>query len=505
MFEQLWDNEPDNRTYLSVANVSLPHAKPPNVAPFVHDALVVSPVRTGRLSADLTAQDDILIAVLSLLLLFAIEGLVSAVLLRARRGSLHAFSFSVRRAADLARDFRLRSLLPRRDSPRRLSPRLLAVAAAVVLLSLAAQVAVLLLTSPARRTVTNAEATFRLAGPFLPLWADVWAHAAAFVARPCAALTLVGVAPAATRISACLTSDLPPLPDAPFARAQGRITATLTSDLHAYGAEHRVQIGDDAANFSARAYFRLSDGRERVMPRAGLRFDRQRKMHDVHMQYIAFLFTAYARATGDEVMSLAQLENRTSFIFDEQEGPLVDIIAVNRRRIVIRRTSRRYVTTVRGVLPRGAAALQFARPVLKASIATMVAGPDDRDLIMASGSLGRADAVVWEEDFRHLNWLRLLIVLGSSFAVLTALRVALRPLGMAEIAGACVPDAAAARGDPGTPPLFPEDSKRDFWFSGRRQKRPQFDPEFPEPPEQVVTRGAGDQKSGWIETDWMAM
>lgn len=223
-FEELWDKKPNIRTFLSVADANLARVKPPDTATFIHDFLEVTPVRTGRLSADLTLQGDILIAVLLLLLrLFAIEGLVSAVLLRARCGSLHAFSLSLHCAADIARDFRVRSLLPR---PPRPPP-----------VSTPAGGGSCRRRAPARHTgrcsaahVARAQTSPRLrrhlspSGPVPPALPTCGSPrrepASAFVARPCAAPTLVGVEPAVTRISACLTSDLP-LPDAPFARVEG--------------------------------------------------------------------------------------------------------------------------------------------------------------------------------------------------------------------------------------------------------------------------------------------
>lgn len=263
------------------------------------------------------------------------------------------------------------------------------------------------------------------------------------------------------------------------------MTGVLMSDMHAYDEEHRVQVGGDVANFSARACFRKSDGREtqRVMPRAGLLFDRQRKMRFVHTQYIGFFLRAYTRATGDGSMSRARrLANETSFSFHRARRAAGGHHRGEPRRIIIQRTSRRYVTTVRGVLPLSPTVLQFARPVLKAAIATIVAGLDDRDLIMGLGSLGRAKAVVWEEDFRRLNWFRLIIILAGAFAVLTALHVAFRPLGMGEIASAYVADGDGARSDPAESPLFPDKGKRDFWFAPRRPQACPVRPRVPGAP-----------------------
>lgn len=415
---------------------------------------------TGLFTSDLTSADDVLIAVLSLLLLLSIEGVVTAILLRTRDGSLSNFDFSVRQFSELARELKIRHIFRGRGNIRadtskaRWNHRLVITALLVFLLTAGLQVVVLFLTNLDKRQVSNYVATFRLTEPVLPEWEQV-RNGRELLIQPCSAVSLVGVEQGITRISACLTSNVGTSGIDSYELAGD---LEFRSELHEYGSEHSIRIGDETANYSARAYFRLWEpefnsgddpGGERLMSKVDLQQSKEQLISAVHKTYIAMLYTAYNRhktATDARNLTLDEL-NEVAFEFTMEEGGMVDVLRTNVGKIVLQSPSRRYITKARGVIPGGKGALLFAQPLLKAAVAVAVEGPNPRDLMMASGNTYSRKGVLWQEQYRSLNWLSLTLLLCLMMVLLVALRSSLKPVVMSELAGLYV--AGEIRGEAG--------------------------------------------------------
>lgn len=428
-----------------------------DICSFLCDEMHVSRRVTGPFSSDLTAADDVLIAVLSLLLLLAIEGVVTALLLRTREGSLSNFGFSVRQFSELARELKIGHIIRGRGNTRpdharaRWNHRLVFVAVFVFVFTFGLQVLVLFLTNLDTRRVTNNVATFRLAEPVAPDWEQI-RDGQESLNQPCTAVSLVGVEQGVTRISACLTSNVGTGGVDVFDIAED---LEFHSELHEFGSEHSIRVGDRTGNYSARAYFRLQEpdvtgnddpGGERLMPKVDLRRSTEELISAVHKTYIALLYTANNRAQNvgaRQNLALEQL-NAVQFNFSMEEGGMVDVVRTNVGKIVLQSPSRRYITKARGVIPGGRGALLFAQPLLKAAVAVAVEGPNPRDLMMASGNTYPRVGVLWEEEYRSLNWLSLTLVLCLMLALLVVLRCSLKPVVMSELAGMYV--SGATRG-----------------------------------------------------------
>lgn len=430
------------------------HPAPPlstarDICSFLCDEMDVSHRVTGPFSRDLTSADDVLIAILSLLLLLAIEGVVTALLLRTRDGSLSNFGFSVRQFSELARELKIGHIVRGRGRTRadhssksRWNHQLILVAVFVFVLTVGLQVVVLFLTNLDTRRVTNTVATFRLAEPVTPDWEQI-RDGRESLNQPCTAVSLEGVEQGVTRISACLTSNVGTASNDVF-----DIVSELEfySDLHEFGSEHSIRLGGKVGNYSARAYFRLWEpnlretddpGGERLMPKVDLRRSREQLVSAVHKTYVALLYTTYNRLQNTGAgrnLTLDEL-NAVQFKFTMEEGGMVDVVRTNVGKIVLQSPSRRYITRARGVIPGGRGALLFAQPLLKAAVAVSVEGPNPRDLMMASGNTYPRVGVLWEEGYRSLNWLSLTLLLCLMMVMLVVLRCSLQPVVMSELAG----------------------------------------------------------------------
>lgn len=98
-------------------------------------------------------------------------------------------------------------------------------------------------------------------------------------------------------------------------------------------------------------------------------------------------------------MNLARLNNLT-FNFELTNGPVANVLKV-RGKFVMSNTAR-YVTTLKGVPPRGKPALRIAQKVFRGSYAVGVHGPDDHDLFIEEG-FAKTRATVWQEKARLIN------------------------------------------------------------------------------------------------------
>lgn len=440
-FVSLLDNR-GNPYFLYIPSESTPQINTSliqiNISSFLQDSLQVSPLATGLFTKDLTSRDDVLIAVLSLLLLLVIEGIVTTLLLRTSNRTVSTFGFSVKHFVELARDFRFRPLFHTRSH--HVNIKLLIFALMFLTSTFALEVLVLFLTAPAPRQVNNEKASVRLIQPITPEWQQVRFHSRASINRACTALSLVDVEQGRTSISSCLTSDINGDARALliFEEMKGAVNVTIMSELHPYGAEHMLAFGNESATYSARAYLALGDGEERLMREArdrGLR--NPEAVYHGHKLLIAYLFSSYARATKDETITAERL-NQITITHQDGPGSRVDVLRRPGSEPVTVRSDR-FTSKMENVPAVGnAVALHYAEAVFKAAIGISITAGDDSDLFMSDGSLSSKTAAVWFESARGLNWISLLITLAGTLIVLLAMRWWLKPASTAEIAGVYV-------------------------------------------------------------------
>lgn len=434
---------------------------------FLKQELRVRRLITAIFTRDLTPHDDILLAVLSLFLLFLIHDIVTTVLLRTHHGQVSTFSFSVKQVVELAREFRLSRIFngPRapgnawpRHHRRKTNVRLVAIAVFVIGATFGLEVLVLFLTNQEFSAVHNSDVYFELRHPFNPTWEDVRYHNTASLNRPCLAISLLPVDQGHTRISACVSSTLSSTEFRPFQNESTPTRLIIQSDWHVYGAEHRLRIDEMEVNYSARAFFNLGDELPRIMMERSRAEQVEGRMEVVHRQLIALLFSVYHRETGDETMNLERLqqlddgnfaESNIRFLPDPDGGGEVNITQVSENGTIrdVQVTTTRFFTLVNAIVPRGEPAFRVAHQVFKASMGIQVKhGRNETDLVLGRG-VEQHEAVVWQEDGRALNWLSLLIILVITTAVLLLLRLFLKPVATAEIAGLLVKEGVGARWD----------------------------------------------------------
>lgn len=176
-----------------------------------------------------------------------------------------------------------------------------------------------------------------------------------------------------------------------------------------------------SAIFSARAMFSLQDLHLRLLRQRSHEYDVDLTMSVMHQQYIAYLFTAYVRDTGDESMDLERLRGLGFENSGAQAGPELVVARTENGSALVRTQSVRYTTIVRGVIPRGLAALRFGQNVFKGGIAVEIVEPGEVDLVVNEGQ-EELEAVVWWETVRAVNWLSMLIAIGVGGIVLFLVR-----------------------------------------------------------------------------------
>eukprot|EP00177_Eucheuma_denticulatum_P003641 GFKZ01006601.1.p1 GENE.GFKZ01006601.1~~GFKZ01006601.1.p1 ORF type:complete len:512 (+),score=62.62 GFKZ01006601.1:132-1538(+) len=408
----------------------------------------ITPRRTTAFTRDLTTRDDVILAFLSLLLLLLIDATVAAILLRTHASHVSNFGFSVKLVIEHLRDLKFPRLVrPAPPRAARLNHKLLAIAISLLLLILGLEIGILFLTEPQPRPVSNSLRTFRLAQPVLPTWDDVRFHNRASLNRPCSATALDPVDQGPTRLNGCVTTDIPVHDLSVLSPTSSPTTLTLTSDLHEFGSDHRVDLANNTANYTARGFFTLSDGQSRMMSQeVSFAPDVEALLVEaMHRQYVAYLYSLYEREVPEDGdMNITRLNGlRITFrpaTSDEQP----DVLIFQRGAERLQRTARRYVTVVEGVVPVGVAALRLAHHFFRGTTAVAVAGGNVTDLMMEQG-VRDVPAVVWEEHARPMNWLSMFITVGAALVVLVVLRLRLRPVAMADIAGVWVAQQVGAR------------------------------------------------------------
>lgn len=412
-----------------------------NITSFISETLPVTHQHASAFNTDLTARDDLLIAILSLLFLIVLDALITALLLRSPAGRMSSFSFSIKHFIDLVRDFRI-PLPVRRASKRsrvkseeKMNKKLLGVAAGLLAITIGLEITLLVISTPTMKDVTNRMVAFSIEEVVIPDWNLIRANIGSAMTRPCNALKIQDVDQGKTRLSACVWSTGARIGDKPFEIANDEVQLSFVSNMHDFGGEHYITIGQDEAHFSSRVYFNLGDNRRKMLNKRARFYNREERVYFMHRQFVAYLFSYYRLQTGDETMNkhrlsaLAELFNSTV-----AQGEDVIVLKLGNQPSYRLAATRSYRTTVTGILPRGPQALRFAGVVLKASTAVAVQGPDLNDLDMGSGSTWPREALMWRESTRDLNWLSLLLlVLGGSILCIL-IRVLYKPIGTTELA-----------------------------------------------------------------------
>lgn len=437
---------PDNATERAV-----------NLTSFLSELLPVTPQSTNLFSTDLTSRDDLIIAFLSLALIFVIEGILTTILLRTYQGKISSFAFSVKHFVDLARDFHIHHLVPRlpihssdaksRQLTQHASPRrtkinwtLLRVAVATLVFTFGLEVLVLYFSTPQLTTVTNAKASFSLIENIIPEWPEIHSNADSAPSKPCTTITLVPHASNArieqgtTRLAPCLTATGDLAPNEQFAVVDDAVDVSITTSTHEFGAEHSITIGEHTARYRTMVYFALHDRRRKILRKRAQYFTHHAAVFYVHMQYIAYLFNEYVNKTEDVRMNAERLAN-LQFSHNVTDGENIVVAQVNKQQRFRKVTSVYHETKVTGIIPRGPPALRFGIAFLKGSTGISLTGPDLNDMDIGSSSTWGEERVMWEEEERQLNWFMLCIVLAVALIVFGILRYLLKPIGTAEIAG----------------------------------------------------------------------
>lgn len=418
-----------------------------NIATFLNTEMNVERMATGLFQTDLTSNDDFLVAILSLLLLLVVQGILSSILLRkTTTGAISNFAFSISHFVHLLRDFRFqRSLCGRGQAAGKaaINSRVAIVAILVMLITFGLEFLILFFTSPALIGVTNEVASFEISQPVTPRWREV-RRAGTRSTTPCSVVFLAGVEQQGTRITTCMISNLESQPFVPVPSDTSDVQLVIRSDVHDYGAEHSVSLGGVSANYSAMAYYRLDDGKARVISERSVRFDRFKSMKFVHKTLIGFLLSAYNEDTDEDRFTVAML-NKLSITHSNSNGPNIIVIKINNIEKFVRVVSDRYSTRVKIPDIGAGPVLSLSRALLKSMIAVKVSGPDTKDLLMGSGSRTENKSVLWYETSRTINWLTLIITLVGGFLILFGLRTASHTVSSVDIAGVLVKQLVGAQ------------------------------------------------------------
>lgn len=413
--------------------------------------LNVSTQATHRFNSDLTEnRDDIILAFLALILMFIIEAIVSAILLRTKGDIIGRFGFSVKLLIEIIRDFDFHRLFKPQLRNSRLEKvwnfKFIFVAIVILVFTLGLEVGILFLTSQEQISVYNTERTFRIRQALLPGWEEVRFHTRASLNRPCIATALLQVDSGRTKINGCVISDITENEFELFSPLDESkpVDVTITSELHEFGAEHGVKIGGDEAKYSARAFFSLDGDLDdtRIMREVGISPHEERQIEAIHMQYIAFLFTEHRITFNSPSTSLDRLNN-LPFKHKKLEGREIVVVKIPDGDDVKART-RSYQTTVTGVIPGGSAALRMAQDVFRGLTAIKVSKADEKEDLFIGKGMKTQRGPVWQERGRVVNWLTMVILVLSASIVLISTRVWLRSVGIADVAGGWVRKAVGA-------------------------------------------------------------
>lgn len=443
-----------------------------NIASFLDPVFEADHRRTGPFTRDYTQRDDVLLAFLSLFLLLVIDAIVATILLRTKSGDISNFGFSIKVVLEYFRDFKLnRAFKPGRRAQNsgqpdsKLNIRLLGIAISLLIFIVGLEVGILFLTDPLLKRVSNDRLTFRIKQPMLPHWDDVRFHNRASINRPCVAIGLKGVEQGPTRLNGCVSSNISVSDFGFFEEVDDDINFIIVSKLHRFGADHQIFAGGLSATYTARAFFSLYDGETRMMEHAEKAEKESLHVEAVHQQYFAYLFSAYNLTVQKTTELFLDQLNELKFNFDsvsKEDQLILDIGGLE-----IRSAVTEYTTKVSGVLPRGVPALRLGHNFFKGTTAIVVAAPNETDLFLESGMLS-VRTVVWEEKSRPINLLSLCIILIAAMLLLAALRVCLKPVTVADIAGMWVKKRVGA--DLKRSPLELDENEDEYFKVTRREE-----------------------------------
>lgn len=458
------------QTYLAAnPNLFAPKLPPENasetavdIATFLSDTLVVTPRVANRFSSDLTSTDDPLLALLSLLLLLVMESILATILLRTYRGAVSNVGFSIKQFIDMAREFRFTHLFKGHrkrpsDPRRRINRNVLFVAITLLILTFGLEGAILFLSSPELKAVFNDKTSYTLRTDILPDWNEIQRVGISATMRPCNAITLANVDQGNNQLSLCMMSDrITNLREEPMVLDRN-ITLSIVSEVHQFGVQHMVTVLNRSARFIGRGYFTLDDSTNRMLRSRESLLNRGRAFRLIHRQYVAYLFSQYARLAPNATVSIEHLE-ALDFKFNSTDGDTIRVVQAIGNRIFRTVPTILHTTNVTGMIPHGNEALRFAHATLKGSIAVALGGPDETDLHMGLGDIVVRRGWLWRETTRKLNWLSLSILLLFSTAMLVVMRYIFAPVGTAEIAGTYVTEAVGAEAR--RPPALLQESDR---------------------------------------------
>lgn len=409
---------------------------------FLDSKLSLSHKQSDIYSTDLTSRDDLILAIFSLTLILVIESILAAILLRTVNGNVSNFGFSVKQFVDLGRGFEFRHLIKGKKAPKphpnakRVNVKLLTIASLILVSTFGLESALLFLSNPHFRRVTNRTATFTFLPTIYPDWNSVRRAANSIVDRPCRDVTFEGkgINMGATRLVSCVTSSATGTSFKQFETTDEVVFVEMISDVHRYGADHYVSIGTQSAKYSARAY--MAHGGSSIMKNGAQNSGKQ--FFFMHRQLVAYLYNIYVIQTGDKRMNLERLQ-KIKFKEEGGAGPQKYVImsngnAVGRAATTAHWTlSNRHKTTFNATVPTGLAALRFAAIFFRASHGVSVTGPNMWILSTTKGREIEKEVLLWEEEARSVNWLSLLLMLLIGMAVLAILHSLLKPVGMIEI------------------------------------------------------------------------
>lgn len=441
-----------------------------NINTFLRPILPITERATNPFTVDLTPNDDILLAFLSLVLLLVIEGTVATFLLRSNNGFISNFGFSVKQTVEFLRDFNIRSVYARRGavtkaSRRTVNKKLVLVAVTILLFTFGLEICILFLTSPNIAPVTNNVVTFRIRQPVTPKWEKVSFHNRVSWNRPCFSARLEHVAQMETRINVCVTATRDGELPEPFQNLSDSVRFTLISRMHRYGADHTIAVGDQVANYSTRAYFSLDDKKTRVMATEPAPDNEPQLVETLHNLYVSYLCSLFNAGMSESQITIDML-NELDIDFNSRGRKNVSILPGDSYTV----SANVYETTVEGVLPTGLAAFHVAQNVFGGAAALVVAERDTADFFVDDGVVREEEGVVWGESVRILNWLSLTILLVVTLILLTVLRIWMKPASTAEIAGIYVKEEVGAI--LGRSPVEVADEELElFWVRGRRKGR----------------------------------
>lgn len=154
-------------------------------------------------------------------------------------------------------------------------------------------------------------------------------------------MSLGGVDQVNSRIHNCIATSLRSSFLPPFHDIDEDVDLKIVSDMHDYGAEHIVTIGNSSASYSTRVLFNLQYQKPRLMRQKSRPANEDHLMDIVHNQCIAFPFFIYWLATKNESITVEQIST-LNVNTTRSPGPHVAVFIVNGKQISSKSTKLRH-------------------------------------------------------------------------------------------------------------------------------------------------------------------